>query len=451
MLFLSYFQSFFFFNMDSRFIYFLKFFFFLILFLESFCSSTSSEISSNEYFAQCLSKIRAFRNKYYSSEYGAPSYFSDKLEFFGEEKHLGIRIRTLKNINESEILIQIPFNQFFHKGVVKELKPEWDFLNISSSGKMALFMVYEKYINENKTNPTVFQSAIDLYSDSCFNGIFVSKRVLEILKGSSAHFFISQDQKKIKSEYQNYLKPYFHLLGFRISLRQYQWAYCTLYSRAFSLNSSKRRRENDEYMIALAEYFNHKSNSNVLYYFDDNTETYIFQAKRSISSGEELFLSYSVGNNHDLFRSYGFIDENNPNDNVPALIRPSLSDPNWEIKMKILNLLNIKSLNLYAAGFPEIQIRASRMLMLEPVEFSSYNINKCLDTTLKTQFTVENEVALFKFLSRVCGGLLEEYGEVDNAYISKLSNELGLKEVLYIHRNDKMKLRNCIMNLSIPE
>ena len=85
--------------------------------------------------------------------------------------------------------------------------------------------------------------------------------------------------------------------------------------------------------------FNYKYESNMTYWnYDDINEGFVVRAKEHIKAGQEIFVYYGNKPNSSFFIFYGFVIENNKNDDAILKCTKYLEDPLRELKIKLMGI-----------------------------------------------------------------------------------------------------------------
>eukprot|EP00826_Nyctotherus_ovalis_P044151 TRINITY_DN4751_c0_g2_i1.p3 TRINITY_DN4751_c0_g2~~TRINITY_DN4751_c0_g2_i1.p3 ORF type:complete len:192 (-),score=62.82 TRINITY_DN4751_c0_g2_i1:345-920(-) len=124
------------------------------------------------------------------------------------------------------------------------------------------------------------------------------------------------------------------------------------FSRIASLNDFMRMRtlvnsrifgikidgEENDSVVPFADMFNYKYRSNMTYWsYDELNEGFVVRTKEDVKAGQEIYVYYGNKSNSSFFLFYGFVVEDNANDDV-TLARPKTPDfPLSELKRELLS------------------------------------------------------------------------------------------------------------------
>jgi hypothetical protein len=107
-------------------------------------------------------------------------------------------------------------------------------------------------------------------------------------------------------------------------------------SRIFGIEVENK---NTDAMIPFGDLFNHSSERNTQWYFDDNLNCFVVEAIKNIEKNEEIFDSYGNKSNSRFLLNYGFLLENNEKFNELKLEIDFDKNiiSNYDDKLNILN------------------------------------------------------------------------------------------------------------------
>ena len=124
------------------------------------------------------------------------------------------------------------------------------------------------------------------------------------------HFHISVHDYKLQEAYNEYVEQILLKHGVTNSYEKYKYYYYLSQTRNFSRANSKFFSEINS-MVPFMDLFNHDSNFNLDWEYDDDKKGFIIKAIKDIESGKELTTTYGNVDNINLFVVYGFTLKNN--------------------------------------------------------------------------------------------------------------------------------------------
>lgn len=93
----------------------------------------------------------------------------------------------------------------------------------------------------------------------------------------------------------------------------------------------------DDSIVPYADMFNYKYKSDMTHWtFSTETNSFVIKAKHLIKTGEEIFVYYGNKPNSNFFQFYGFVIDNNENDEVCLKVPVDAGDKLREAKIKML-------------------------------------------------------------------------------------------------------------------
>ena len=106
-------------------------------------------------------------------------------------------------------------------------------------------------------------------------------------------------------------------------------------SRVFG---TKINKESNDFIVPYADMFNYKYKSDMTHWsFSTETNSFHIKAKENIELGSEIYVYYGNKSNSNFLLFYGFIIEDNENDDIYLTFSINPKDPLGESKMIMLN------------------------------------------------------------------------------------------------------------------
>lgn len=252
----------------------------------------------------------------------------------------GRGLKTLKHIENNEVLIQLPFRMLITTNTLLQSNIRFLFLNnttdsFSPQCMLATFLVYETHLGVNskwylylKTLPQSFTNP-----DFCSNK---EKRILPSFILDSLH-----QAHRLESNFSLLMKAVKHLdinnknrcshcnlhLQRLITFKKYKWAYYVVNTRSVYIDIKLLREKNTFNIkqpnnLALAPFldlFNHDINTTVKVstITDDNqNQFYQIVTLKPFDKESQVFINYGAHNNLKLYIDYGFFIPCNPLDEI---------------------------------------------------------------------------------------------------------------------------------------
>ena len=226
----------------------------------------------------------------------------------------GRGLRTLRGRNPGETILSVP---------------ECDALTVSS-----LFHRFPDLLNQARSSEHKFSDeqilAIGLIKLRGINDPYVSSlptrqfSVLEI--PTSILSYLPRAYQKIILAYQDHVERLYetinHVLDFKVSLADFQWAFATVRSRCIGVGD-EHQDENGvvvtqggekRVMLPALDLLNHRFGADAQISFSSVDQFYELKSNISFAKGEQVFISYGEKrDNLKMLMTYGFCPPGNPN------------------------------------------------------------------------------------------------------------------------------------------
>eukprot|EP01117_Protostelium_nocturnum_P009258 TRINITY_DN3313_c0_g1_i4.p1 TRINITY_DN3313_c0_g1~~TRINITY_DN3313_c0_g1_i4.p1 ORF type:complete len:424 (+),score=156.75 TRINITY_DN3313_c0_g1_i4:339-1610(+) len=266
--------------------------------------------------------------------------FEDKIRFglnVGEE---GNGLVAAKDLNEGELLVQIPKEMILSiktaresESPIKEILNKDNMLKSSPSLALALYLLYEK------ENPHSFwEPYIRILPKTFSIPLHWNLDQLSNLQGST--------QKEALKLIKNTVKQYTYLYtvlkrksleveGFslnKFTFEKFLWAISVVMTRQNSIPG-----DNGEFQLALIPLWdmsNHDEGKITTFFEEKGANC---SAMRSFKKGEQIRIFYGPRPNSQLLNYSGFVFKENLHDSVKLLIILSKEDPLYSEKFKLFN------------------------------------------------------------------------------------------------------------------
>ena len=232
-------------------------------------------------------------------------------------------IIATKPISANEVIISIPRNGIITVKMAKETNIGKKIIESNTSLIYPNNSLLSVYVLLEKANPkTKWKHFIESLPKSMSNfPLFFIKKERALLTGSPfLGTFINQQIAKvdqlrddIKKDYKAIcnVAPEFEEIA---NLEDFMRTRVLVNSRIFGLRIDN---EPNDSIVPYADMFNYKYKSKMTHWaFNEESNSFIVKAQEFIQEGSEIFVYYGNKPNHSFFQFYGFVVENNENDEV---------------------------------------------------------------------------------------------------------------------------------------
>lgn len=178
------------------------------------------------------------------------------------------------------------------------------------------------------------------------------KEKLQNLEGSFALVKIAQKIHFLKAEYQAIvlLMP-----DFKYTYEDFVWARTCIITRVYAVERIfNKALIKDTVLVPFADMANHEMVPNTHWFFDQSRDSFVINAAKHLSAGDNLFESYGKKCNYRYFVNYGFTMSNNMEDEVAIILNPIIlsliSEKMYFENAAILNFIN-SSNEIFQIGY----------------------------------------------------------------------------------------------------
>ncbi|KAL9880982.1 actin-histidine N-methyltransferase [Glossina fuscipes] len=247
-------------------------------------------------------------------------------------------LAATKSIKRNDLLFTIP-----HKLIMSEERIERGGKLFKLSNLRLAFLLMTEALNPE----SFWKPYIDLLPD-CYNTVlYYGIEEMAQLRGSNCLSAALKQCRLIARCYAtiyhwpnsdlpfDVFKEYFHY-------DLYRWAVSTVMTRENLIPRTKQDTE-DELIAALIPFWdmaNHR-HGHITSYFNMETCQMESTAQDDFNEGEQIFIHYGDRSNAELLIHNGFINSVNPKDSIAIKLGLSQSDPLYEKRSQLLQLLNI--------------------------------------------------------------------------------------------------------------
>ncbi|KAI8896587.1 hypothetical protein BC833DRAFT_596970 [Globomyces pollinis-pini] len=174
------------------------------------------------------------------------------------------------------------------------------------------------------------------------NSIFYSDDDLDKCYGSSLFNISTVLKNQIKEDYMNLLMNVFSQNSdtFPLSdytLEKYMWALCTIWSRCmdFFIPQSTGTSTHMRCLVPFMDLFNGSLSVSQCHQYDIKTNSIQVIAGKDYQPGDQVFINYGIISNSRLLRLYGFVMQDNINDNFELVLSTHPLSPLYDEKVRI--------------------------------------------------------------------------------------------------------------------
>ena len=353
-------------------------------------------------------------------------------------------------VKKNEVLVYIPLNLIITLEMSKEApigaKMEEAKLKLLSPKHSFL----SSYVLQELRKPdSKWQPYLDMLPKSTNNfPIFFTPEERTWLTGSP---FLQQVETKIEDVSRDYQTIIDTVPEFsQFTLKEFSHVRMLISSRIFGINVNNVKTDS---LVPLADMLNHKCPQQTSWEYKEDVKGFVIDVKEPIPRGDEIYDSYGRKCNSRFFMNYGFILENNQDNEVPIKIWLDKSDPLFSAKYDIIQQDDPKTIRISESPqnknledlfsylrFTEFQ---GDPMVLYKFEFQKQtkkrsDENDFYETYHGTYFpplSTENEVAALEKAIKLAKDMLAQY---------KTTYEEDLK-ILETDKTLTFNHRNCVM------
>jgi len=250
---------------------------------------------------------------------------------------LGRGLKTLKRIENGEVLIQLPLRILLTTDILSQSDIKTLFLNttdsFSSQCMLATFLVYEMHLGVKSK----WYLYLKTLPQSFTNPDFCSNKEKALLPGFISHFL--HQAHKLQEDFSLLIKAVKRLdfntshcphcnvcLQKIITFEKYKWAYYVVNTRAVYIDAKvckenifNVKQPNNLALAPFLDLFNHDVNTAVkvsIVTDDYQNQFYQIVTLKPFDEETQVFINYGAHNNLKLYIDYGFFISYNPLDEI---------------------------------------------------------------------------------------------------------------------------------------
>jgi protein-histidine N-methyltransferase len=297
---------------------------------------------------------------------------------------------------------------------------------LSHHSMFSLFILLEKQ------DPNSFWSPYLSVLPTDFTGfpIFYSAPELELLYGSSLIFLMEEQVKDIIHDYNLIPRSY------NIDYQEFLKARLLVSSRLYCIKEFK----DISGLVPYADFCNHVLGSSVLWSYDVESECFFVENQDVVERNAEICIDYGRKSNIKLLLAYGFVLENNPDDEFVFRFKINKNDQNFDFKNQLLGNKKYFLLkrNTDDPGFLEL-IGFLRLKYLESLEDLTKNFEKYSNLKNIPFISKQNETQVLNYLLKSCKKKLSVFKSSIEEDIQKLQTNISfnIRNSIIITKGEK--------------
>ncbi|EKE37568.1 hypothetical protein ENUP19_0248G0098 [Entamoeba nuttalli] len=312
-----------------------------------------------------------------------------------------------KEFKKDEIIMSIPYSIQINRINLNHIWPEVKLpkFNEGDDDRDDLNGLVYLYLAVNKTNPKCFHwPYINVLPETYDCPLSYTIDELNLMKGTKLYAAVEKINAflmKVVDYYNNKLIQQFpqYFQPFDDLFKRLQWAHQSFWSRAFLVIYPQPFGEVGS-LIPFCDFSNHCTQAKVTYISNTQTETFSFQTNEAlVKPGEQIFNNYRIRSNEKLLLGYGFVEENNPCDNLLLRIYFEVDDNQYNEIEEILKQEEIKSFDFFLKLDEDIPLELMRILRI--VNLSIIESNQYFQGNINLNYVSDrNELAALRQLNR---------------------------------------------------
>eukprot|EP01119_Soliformovum_irregulare_P017693 TRINITY_DN5296_c0_g1_i1.p1 TRINITY_DN5296_c0_g1~~TRINITY_DN5296_c0_g1_i1.p1 ORF type:complete len:431 (-),score=143.67 TRINITY_DN5296_c0_g1_i1:9-1301(-) len=369
----------------------------------------------------------------------------EQIELFHRFPNTGRGVRAKSYISKGDVLVEIPPTCLIAPpGLIDEENEIPQILPISKhlkshdpplSNWLSLVIKLMYMLTHSKEIPE-FAPYLNILPSTFSTPLHFDPDEMKLLEGTSLHSLLTAENLAVV--YAEKVVPIIESSKGLIDKSVCDYA---VFARAASIVPSRGFHGingDGPYLVPVADVFNHAIDNSTVLSIEDGT--FKMMAERDIARGEEIYNTYGNLSNAQLLHTYGFILEDNMNDNVviDAMLMERCADeediPNFHQRIEWLI-----SRGTISEGFviskeemmPKELIDAAQVLLMEEAEFQEFKLNPF-------QLEIENEDD--EYVMAVYQMILALVNVKLNAYATSLADDVRKKKTEDMSRNAEMAL-----------
>jgi len=216
--------------------------------------------------------------------------------------HIGRGLMTLSNLKPQDLIVQIPLKLLITRHQVMQLIPQLTNLRLTTAESLTLFLIYCQKFNLNGKYIATLPSEFSV-------GALCTCEETEKLPDCIRKTIVT-GREYLMSKFRKIQRIWTDLFDSDLPLYLFNWAWCSVNTRAVYYKDTNQLENNAENNMALAPYLdllNHDPNAVVKAGFNEKTQCYEIRTLQPIGKHQQVFINYGPHDNVKLFLEYGFV------------------------------------------------------------------------------------------------------------------------------------------------
>ncbi|MFL5346621.1 MAG: SET domain-containing histone-lysine N-methyltransferase [Hyalangium sp.] len=276
--------------------------------------------------------------------------------------------------------------------------------------------------------------------------LFFDEHDLSFLKGSAMLGEVARWRALLLGEYAFLCE---RVPGFsRFTPDAFLWAQLVLVSRTFGMKLGGKLVR---CFVPLADMLNHRQSPHGLWGPSADETAFVLVAREAVSAGEEFHISYGVKSNFRFLLNYGFVPEDNPQDELLLHLGIPESDPLALVKRELLGLSSPTALRRFEV--PLYYDHATTAAMFSFLRVAHANEEELASITSAANasgglgviepLSVDNEERVLRTLGELCEARLAGFEttlEEDEQLLRDAELSRNARTCLLLRRGEKRLL-----------
>ena len=347
------------------------------------------------------------------------------------ENFRGVHAKT--NISPNEVILYVPNDLIITLEMAKatiigtKMMLIWTKLNSPKHSFLASYLLQELKKPDSKWKPY-----FDTLPPSTRNfPVSFTDEEMDLLQGSPFYKQAKKKQSELKDDYALILSvaPEFN----RFTLEEFRHIRMLVSSRIFGIEINNIATDT---LVPLADMLNHSTNNQTHWGYNELNSGFVIESSTRVKRGNEIYDSYGNKCNSRFFLNYGFILEDNKNNEVPISIKST--DMNISTKViRVREYLRGKSMVTFLGYlrtlFYDDDPNNIQMLQVEDLEESKNNYYSDFTGICFKPVSIKNEIKVLGKMKELAEDQLKLYPHTYEEDLELLKGKLKHNE------------RNCIL------
>lgn len=303
----------------------------------------------------------------------------------------------------------------------------------SEEAYLAAFLLQEREREDSTWRPYLEL----LPKDFSHLPLFYTEEELSLLQGSFMLREVARWKELLLGHYAQLLE---RVPGFsRYTPEAFLWAQFTLISRTFGLTVGNQFIRA---FVPMADMLNHRQSPEAEWGMSEDGSAFLLAARKAVTAGEEIHISYGVKPNYRFLLNYGFVPEHNADDELVLYLGVPEEDPWAAEKRELLALPHPTARRRFEV--PLHYENASTVAMFSFLRVAYAGTEELAHLTVAArmedglgpvkQLSVATEERVFQFICELC-----------EARLAGFETTLEEDERLLLDENLPRNTRNCLL------